>query len=78
MICGIDGKPTTSYRFINADATISLVGSSSGDDISFGGETNNNNEVYVGDVLNLDVSNGIGEDSPPAVVFRLDVLRKRP
>jgi len=83
MIGGIDGKPTTLYRSIDADTTISLVGSSSDgtDDVSvsFGGETNNNNnKVYVGDIPGLAALNGIGVDSPPAVVLGLDVLRKRP
>lgn len=73
MIGGVDGKPTSLYRSIGADTIISLMGSSD-DDVSFG-ETN---KVFVGDIPGLAALNGIGVDSPPAVVLGLDVLRQRP
>jgi len=79
MIGGIDGKPTNLYRSTDATPSISLVGSSGkdvpimGNDDGIGG-----GKVYVGDIPGLAALNGIGVDSPPAVVLGLDVLRRRP
>merc|ERR1712224_756809 len=76
MIGGVDGKPTTLYRSIGIDGpTISLL-STSGEDLPLG--TSETNRVYVGDIPGLAALNGIGVDSPPAVVLGLDVLRQRP
>ena len=76
MIGGIDGKPTNLYRSTGLDGpTISLV-STSGEDLQLG--TSKTNGVYVGDIPGLAALNGIGVDSPPAVVLGLDALRKRP
>ena len=77
MIGGIDGKPTSLYRSTDSYTSISLVGSS-GEDVAFGEETKNSNKVYVGNIPGLSALNGIGVDSPPAVVLGLDVLRQRP
>mmetsp|Transcript_6738 Transcript_6738/g.16449 ORF Transcript_6738/g.16449 Transcript_6738/m.16449 type:complete len:472 (-) Transcript_6738:103-1518(-) len=74
MIGGIDGKPTTLYRS-NGPSSISLVGSS-GEDVPLGSA--DSNKVYVGEIPGLAALNGIGVDSPPAVVLGLDVLRQRP
>jgi len=73
MIGGIDGKPTTLYKSTGSCPSISLVGNS-GEDVSLG----SNSQVYVGDIPGLAALNGIGVDSPPAVVLGLDVLRQRP
>jgi hypothetical protein len=85
MIGGIDGQPTNLYRSINDGISISLVGDDNDDDVPFGGDqdssTNNShskNTVYVGNIPGLAALNGIGVDSPPAVVLGLDILRKRP
>merc|ERR1712025_43735 len=78
MIGGIDGKPTTLYRSTDSDLGISLVGGTESDDVSLIGSNDNNNRVYVGDIPGLAALNGIGVDSPPAVVLGLDVLRQRP
>merc|ERR1739841_317798 len=76
MIGGIDGKPTNLYRSTGETGTsISLVGSS-GEDVSLG--STDSNKVFVGDIPGLAALNGIGVDSPPAVVLGLDVLRQRP
>ena len=79
MIGGIDGQPTTLYRSTGSDLGISLVGDSEGEDVSLvGSDGNDNSRVYVGDIPGLAALNGIGVDSPPAVVLGLDVLRQRP
>jgi len=76
MIGGIDGKPTTLYRSMGATGpSISLL-ASSGEDVTLG--SRDTNKVYVGDIPGLAALNGIGVDSPPAVVLGLDVLRQRP
>lgn len=76
MIGGIDGKPTNLYRSDGPNGvTISLVGTS-GEDVPFGSA--DSNTVFVGDIPGLAALNGIGVDSPPAVVLGLDVLRQRP
>ncbi len=76
MIGGVDGKPTTLYRSIGLDGpSLSLV-STSGEDLPLG--TSETNSVYVGDIPGLAALNGIGVDSPPAVVLGLDALRTRP
>jgi len=76
MIGGIDGKPTNLYQSTGETGTsISLVGSS-GEDVSLG--STESNKVFVGDIPGLAALNGIGVDSPPAVVLGLDVLRQRP
>lgn len=76
MIGGMDGKPTTLYRSMGATGpSISLV-ASSGEDVTLG--SRGTNKVYVGDIPGLAALNGIGVDSPPAVVLGLDVLRQRP
>jgi len=76
MIGGVDGKPTTLYRSIGPEGpSLSLV-STSGEDLPLG--TSETNSVYVGDIPGLAALNGIGVDSPPAVVLGLDALRKRP
>jgi hypothetical protein len=92
MIGGIDGQPTNLYRSINDGISISLIADENDDDVPFGdggdqdsssSSTNNNdsnskNTVYVGNIPGLAALNGIGVDSPPAVVLGLDILRKRP
>ena len=76
MIGGIDGKPTNLYRSNGPTGpSISLVGSS-GEDVALG--SSDSNKVYVGNIPGLSALNGIGVDSPPAVVLGLDVLRQRP
>lgn len=74
MIGGSDGTPTSLYRSATGNHPSISVRASSGEDISFG----NDLPVYVGDIPGLAALNGIGVDSPPAVVLGLDVLRKRP
>jgi len=79
MIGGIDGKPTTLYRSTGRGPSISLVGSPGGEDVSLGGDSDDSSsKVYVGDIPGLAALNGIGVDSPPAVVLGMDVLRQRP
>jgi hypothetical protein len=85
MIGGIDGQPTNLYRSINDGISISLVADDNDDDIPVGDDpdssannNNNKNTVYVGNIPGLAALNGIGVDSPPAVVLGLDILRKRP
>merc|ERR1712224_527584 len=82
MIGGIDGKPATLYRSTGSGLGISLVGGTGGDDVCLTGsnddDDDNNTRVYVGDIPGLAALNGIGVDSPPAVVLGLDVLRQRP
>jgi hypothetical protein len=74
MIGGIDGKATNLYRSTGSTGpSISLTGSA-GEDVSLGSDS----KVYVGDIPGLVALNGIGVDSPPAVVLGLDVLRQRP
>ncbi|VEU33815.1 unnamed protein product [Pseudo-nitzschia multistriata] len=75
MIGGSDGKPVTLYRSASDHhPSISVATGLGGDDLSFGSDL----PVYVGDIPGLAALNGIGVDSPPAVVLGLDVLRKRP
>lgn len=75
MIGGIDGKPTTLYRSTGTGPSVSLL-STSGEELPLG--TRETNRVYVGDIPGLAALNGIGVESPPAVVLGLDVLRQRP
>merc|ERR1712232_1093198 len=88
MIGGIDGKTANLYRSVGTSPSISLVGSS-GEDVPLLSRRDNNNnnnnddnsssgKVYVGNIPGLAALNGIGVDSPPAVVLGLDVLRRRP
>eukprot|EP00536_Pseudo-nitzschia_multiseries_P015013 jgi/Psemu1/216627/e_gw1.805.20.1 len=74
MIGGSDGRPTTLYRSSVGNHPSISVESADGEAISFG----NDLPVYVGDIPGLAALNGIGVDSPPAVVLGLDVLRRRP
>ena len=83
MIGGIDGQPTNLYRSINDGISISLIADENDDDdVPFGGggdqDSSSKNTVYVGNIPGLAALNGIGVDSPPAVVLGLDILRKRP
>lgn len=74
MIGGVDGKPVTLYRSTTGDSPSISVSGISGEDVLFGKGI----PVYVGDIPGLAALNGIGVDSPPAVVLGLDVLRRRP
>jgi len=75
MIGGSDGRPTTLYRSsAGSHPSISVDAIEDGEFVSFGDDL----PVYVGDIPGLAALNGIGVDSPPAVVLGLDVLRRRP
>lgn len=69
-ILGSNGKPTNLLRSTST-SEISVVGESQ--DISFGDAS-----IYVGDIPGLAALNGIGIESPPAVILGMDILRKRP
>lgn len=69
-IAGVDGKLNNLIRSVSK-TDISLLGDDN--DVSFG-----EGHVYVGDIPGLAALNGIGVDSPPAVVLGLDILRMRP
>jgi hypothetical protein len=69
-IAGADGKPTNLVK-IRSPTEFFVKGTD--EDISFG-----EGRVYVGDIPGLAAMNGIGVDSPPAVVLGMDVLRRRP
>jgi hypothetical protein len=69
-IAGSDGQPTSLLKSISP-WELSLVGENN-QDVSFG-----EGNVYVGDLPGLAALNGIGVESPPAVVLGMDVLRRR-
>jgi len=50
-----------------------LPGSNEGEHVDFGP-----GHLYVGDIPGLAALNGVGVDSPPAVVLGMDVLRRLP
>ena len=67
-IMGVTGTPVDLLK----SKQTCQVSMSSGD-VSFG-----EGHVYVGDLPGLAALNGLGVDSPPAVVLGMDVLRRRP
>jgi hypothetical protein len=69
-IAGTNGQ-TTNLLKSTSKADIALVGET--EDVSFG-----RGDVYVGDIPGLAALNGIGVESPPAVVLGMDVLKSRP
>jgi hypothetical protein len=69
-IAGSNGQPTSLVKSISP-WELSLVGESN-QDVSFG-----EGNIYVGDLPGLAALNGIGVESPPAVVLGMDVLRRR-
>ena len=69
-IAGTDGKPTNLLKS-TSKVEVQAVGET--DDVSFG-----SGNVYVGDIPGLAALNGIGVESPPAVVLGMDVLKCRP
>ena len=70
MVAGVDGRMVNLLRS-ESPVEIGLVGDT---DIAEFGKGN----VYVGDLPGLQALNGLGVDSPPAVVLGMDVLRCRP
>jgi hypothetical protein len=69
-IAGSNGQPTNLLKSFS-QSEIFLVGDT--EDVSFG-----EGNIYVGDIPGLDALNGLGVDSPPAVVLGMDALRRRP
>eukprot|EP00547_Thalassionema_nitzschioides_P009217 CAMPEP_0194225876 /NCGR_PEP_ID=MMETSP0156-20130528/40556_1 /TAXON_ID=33649 /ORGANISM="Thalassionema nitzschioides, Strain L26-B" /LENGTH=408 /DNA_ID=CAMNT_0038958005 /DNA_START=147 /DNA_END=1373 /DNA_ORIENTATION=- len=70
MIPGADGQPVCLYR--------------SKDDVDIGFATSDGSSlkfkpspVFVGDIPGLAALNGLGDDSPPAMILGMDVLRTR-
>lgn len=70
MVAGVDGRMVNLLRS-ESPVEIGLVGDT---DIAEFGKGN----IYVGDLPGLQALNGLGVDSPPAVVLGMDVLRCRP
>ena len=70
-IAGTHGRPVNLLKS-KSEAKLSLVGGD-GEDVDFGSRS-----IYVGEIPGLAALNGIGVDSPPAVVLGMDVLRSRP
>ena len=68
-IAGTAGKPVDLLKSTNL-ATITMTGNK---EVSFGDAN-----VYVGEIPGLAALNGLGVQSPPAVVLGMDVLRARP
>jgi len=75
QIAGPDGRPVALRKSSNR-VQVSLISDTENKDVVFGGDDGLN--VYVGDIPGLAALNGIGVDSPPAVVLGMDVLRSRP
>lgn len=71
MIPGLDGKPVCLYRSKEA-VRIGCV-SRNGDNMQF-----ESSPIFVGDIPGLAALNGLGDDSPPAMILGLDVLRSLP
>lgn len=70
MIPGTDGKPVSLYR----SKGVIDIGSASNDGDYFKFEPSS---IFVGDVPGLAALNGLGDDSPPAMILGMDVLRTR-
>lgn len=70
MIAGSNGQPINLLKSTSATDFL-VVGET--EDVSFG-----KGNVYVGEIPGLAALNGVGVDSPPAVVLGMDVLRRRP
>jgi hypothetical protein len=71
-IMGANGKPANLLKS-TAPCRVSLPTSSGAEDVDF-----QEGHVYVGDLPGLAALNGLGVESPPAVVLGMDVLRRRP
>ena len=71
-IAGADGNPVQLVKS-QSEAPVHLK-SSDGDEIVDFGTSN----VYVGNLPGLAALNGLGDESPPAAVLGMDILRKRP
>ena len=71
-ILGSDGRQIDLLK--SSDKTsVKMLGSKEFETVIFG-----ESRVYVGDLPGLAALNGLGVDSPPAVVLGMDVLRTRP
>jgi hypothetical protein len=71
-IMGAGGNRVNLCKSAGREVDVSMNGSN-GDKVQFG-----SGSVYVGDLPGLAALNGIGVESPPAVVLGMDVLRRRP
>jgi hypothetical protein len=71
-IFGAGGNRVNLCKSTGKEVDVSMDGSN-GEKVQFG-----SGSVYVGDLPGLAALNGIGVESPPAVVLGMDVLRRRP
>lgn len=71
-IFGAGGKRVNLCKSTGKEVDVSMNGSN-GKKVQFG-----SGPVYVGDLPGLAALNGLGVESPPAVVLGMDVLRRRP
>jgi hypothetical protein len=71
-IFGAGGKRVNLCKSTGKEVDVSMDGSN-GEKVQFG-----SGPVYVGDLPGLAALNGLGVESPPAVVLGMDVLRRRP
>ncbi|CAB9508803.1 expressed unknown protein [Seminavis robusta] len=70
-IAGADGKPV---QLIKSQSEAGVHLASDDDEIvDFG-----NSNIYVGNLPGLAALNGLGDESPPAAVLGMDILRKKP
>lgn len=86
-IAGTDGNPVSLLKSIDA-VDFSIVVDDDDNDDKNNDDKNNDDDtntisfgkgnVYVGNLPGLAALNGIGVDSPPAIVLGMDVLRRRP
>jgi hypothetical protein len=71
-IFGAGGKRVNLCKSTGKEVNVSMDGSN-GEKVQFG-----SGPVYVGDLPGLAALNGLGVESPPAVVLGMDILRRRP
>jgi hypothetical protein len=71
-IMGAGGKRFNLCKSTGKEVDVSMDGSND-EKVQFG-----SGSVYVGDLPGLAALNGLGVESPPAVVLGMDVLRRRP
>lgn len=71
MILGADGKPVNLVKSRNA-VSVEMKGENGGK-VDFGSVP-----LFVGELPGLAALNGLGVESPPAVILGMDVLRQRP
>mmetsp|Transcript_34960 Transcript_34960/g.39856 ORF Transcript_34960/g.39856 Transcript_34960/m.39856 type:complete len:445 (-) Transcript_34960:39-1373(-) len=75
---GTGGQPVYLLKSSNIDNTVSVVAKDGSDMDFITAQKQQQPSLFVGDIPGLAALNGIGVDSPPAVVLGVDILRLRP